>query len=177
MAQFEPRGVEPGGDGLGEDGQLILVDKFCMTDWPGGKILRIGRNEALAQFWGMSLEFGYDEPSNPWMWRVTSTAYLSLAETPFGIFSDRNDVGIVDAASADPNAQVNSDGRSDACRAFGVNIDVRYRFSDALNWFLTGRYRDGQPFTRIWVEESLSQGPVAIMAVGRRDPVPALPSI
>ena len=126
----------------------------------GNEYYELVKTEALAQFWGMSLEFGYDEPQSL-MWRVTSTAYLSLAETPFGIFSDRNDVGIVDAASADPNAQVNSDGRSDACRAFGVNIDVRYRFSEGLNWFLAGRYRDGQPFTRIWVKNRY-----------RRDPLP-----
>ena len=182
MAQFEPKEiVEPGGDGLGEDGQLDsggqALTVYDRTGPAGNEYYELVKTEALAQFWGMSLEFGYDEPSNPWMWRVTSTAYLSLAETPFGIFSDRNDVGIVDAASADPNAQVNSDGRSDACRAFGVNIDVRYRFSEGLNWFLAGRYRDGQPFTRIWVEESLSQGPVAIMAVIAVIPSPASPSI
>ena len=74
---------------------------YDRTGPAGNEYYELVKTEALAQFGGMSLEFGYDEPSNPWMWRVTSTAYLSLAETPFGIFSDRNDVGIVDVASAD----------------------------------------------------------------------------
>ena len=176
-AQFEPvEIVEPGGDGLGEDGRLPgggqALTVYARNGEAGNELYELGHLSSLAQFWGMSLEFGFDEPSNPWMWKVEGTAYLSLAQTPFGIFSDRNDVGLVDEASADPNAQVNRDGRSDACRAFGVNIDVRYRFHDNFRWFLSGRYRDGQPFTRIWVEESLPQGPVAIMAVGRGDPVP-----
>ena len=177
LAQFEAVEItEPGGDGLGEDGKLPdggqALTVYARNGEAGNELYELGHLPSLAQFWGMSLEFGFDEASSPWMWKVEGTAYLSLAQTPFGIFSDRNDVGVVDEASADPNAQVNRDGRSDACRAFGVNIDVRYRFHDNLRWFLFGRYRDGQPFTRIWVEESLPQGPVAIMAVGRGDPVP-----
>ena len=177
LAQFEATEiVEPGGDGLGEDGRLETggqaLTVYARNGETGSEYYQLTHSDSLAQFWGMSLEFGFDEPNHPWMWRVAGTAYLSLAETPFGIFSDRNDVGLVDEASADPNAQVNRDGRSDACRAFGVNIDFRYRVNDSLRWFLSGRYRDGQPFTRIWVEESLPQGPVAVMAVGRGDPVP-----
>ena len=88
--------VEPGGDGLGEDGQLDSGGQaLTVYDRTGLLVTSITNwsTEALAQFWGMSLEFGYDEPSNPWMWRVTSTATKFSGD--FRHFSDRNDVGIV----------------------------------------------------------------------------------
>ena len=177
LAQFSAlEVVDPGGDGLGESGSVV----------PGGRALRVyNRNgdfgdefyelrhaARYAQYWGMSLDFGQFSPSSAFQWKVSATAYLSLAETPFGIFADRNDVGVVGEFSADPNAQINSMGRSDACRAFGVNIDLRYNVSDALTWYFNGRYRDGEPFTRILIVDDLAQGPTAVMAVERGNPVP-----
>ena len=57
MAQFKPKEiVEPGGDGLGEDGQLDsggqALTVYDRTGPAGNEYYELVKTEALAQFWG-----------------------------------------------------------------------------------------------------------------------------
>ncbi|MBI5507600.1 MAG: hypothetical protein HY903_02490 [Deltaproteobacteria bacterium] len=107
-----------------------------------------------------------------WFVNLAATGYWSLAAAPFGLYADANDPGILDAGSADPNHQVNGYGSVDAGRAYHIKLISGLRLDDLLSAALVLRYTDGEPMTRIAVARELPQGPTAVMAVPRGDPIP-----
>jgi hypothetical protein len=164
---------DPGGDGRGEEivpggGQRFTIydrdpasfgtDSFVLT------------NSARADFyWGLEAQL-LSLQREPWFLSLSGTAYLSAGSAPFGSFPDRNDPGVIDEASADPNARAHNRGRYDHDRSYGLHLLAGWTPIEAL-WLSTAlRYRDGQPFTRVVVADSLSQGPTALMAVRRGKP-------
>jgi hypothetical protein len=110
-----------------------------------------------------------------WFVELGVGAWVSVGTAPFGLYADRNDPGIIDEVTADPNARINARGRYDNDRAFSGHLLAALRPGGVLEGLSAGvaaRYRDGEPMTRILVVDDLPQGPTAVMAVPRGDPVP-----
>ncbi|MEK7705173.1 MAG: hypothetical protein AAB426_09460 [Myxococcota bacterium] len=107
-----------------------------------------------------------------WFVDFGASGYFSLGTTPFGIFADRNDGGIIDETSADPNHRINSWGSVDSGRAFGLKLLAGMEPLERLWTSVAIRYRDGEPMSRIVVIEDLPQGATAVMADSRGNPVP-----
>ena len=107
-----------------------------------------------------------------WFLNLGATGYWSLGVTPFGLFPDRNDIGIIDEVSADPNARVNQHGSVDSGRAYHINLAAGINPWSTLTAAVAIRYVDGEPMSRMLVIEDLPQGPTTLMGVARGDPVP-----
>lgn len=103
-----------------------------------------------------------------WFVNLGGAAYVSPGNAPFGSFPDRNDAGIIDEQSAGGNNRRNAFGRYDHDRSFHLKIMAGGEVVEGLWLAVAARYRDGQPFTRIAVE-NLPQGPTAMMAFPRGD--------
>ncbi len=115
--------------------------------------------------------------SSPWFMSLAVSGYWSFAATPFGLFPDRNDTGIINEISADPNSRLRAYGRPDSDRSFGINLLVGSRLEavhpvlHGFEWSALIRYRDGEPMSQFSVRD-LPQGPTAVMDVARGDPIP-----
>ncbi len=163
---------DPGGDGRGEDpapggGQDLTV--YARDPQTAGREIYVLDNaEAPSWFLGAELRLLSVE-TTWWFVNLGATGYWSLSGAPFGSFPDRNDAGVIDEASADPNAGVHQYGRPDSDRSFGVNLMAGLLPREDLSFAMALRYRDGQPITRIVVAE-LPQGATPIMAVPRGGP-------
>ena len=163
---------DPGGDGRGEEtlsggGQELPV--YARVG-PGGDEWYVLGNAAKADFYlGLEAQM-LSVDTRFWFVNIGGAAYLSEGGAPFGSFPDRNDPGIVDEASADPNNRVLQRGRYDHDRSFALNVLAGITPGGGLEASCALRYRDGQPFTRIVVADDLPQGPVALMAVRRGKP-------
>ncbi len=164
---------DPGGDGRGEaraqgGGQELTA--YARDPQSFGTDLYVLDNAHRNDFY-LGLEMQLLTVLQRW-WFVNfgGAAYLSEGGAPFGSFADRNDPGIVDEASADPNQRVLQRGRYDHDRSFALNL-----LAGVMPWHdvlasIALRYRDGEPFTRVVVAEGLPQGPTALMAVARGKP-------
>lgn len=174
---FTPTSVQdPGGDGLGENssgdgpGQALTV--FARNPGTEGtERYALVNDEDTNYYIGSEIQL-YTPKTERWFFTLGASGYWNVGTTPFGIFSDRNDPGIIDAVTADPNARLNERGRIDAGRAFGINLTAGFRPIARMSVGTAIRYRDGEPMTRMFVAPNLPQGPVAVMAVPRGDPVP-----
>lgn len=158
---------DPGGDGRGEvrapDGGQDLT-AYEEARVPGRYVL--SNAPALSYYLGLEAEIR-TEPHPLWFVSVLGATYMARTGAPFGNFADRNDPGIIDEASATANNSVNSFGRQDSDRAFALKILGAVRPIAGMSLGLAARYRDGQPFTRIVVDEALPQGPTALMGTPR----------
>lgn len=151
-----------GDPSVGQEFFLLSNDKR-VHPWVGSELqLRTADDDSTARGWFMSLAL---------------SGYWSLATTPFGLFPDRNDTGVINEVSADPNKQLRQSGRPDSDRSFGINLLAGTDLG-GLHPSLTGwqwstaiRYRDGEPMTSFEVHD-LPQGPTVVMGVDRGDPVP-----
>ena len=165
------RFVDPGGDGRGErrgaDGRQHLAVREV---WPdagfAAKGAQLVNGARLATYYGVELEL-HSPPQAPYFVDVTGAAYLSRGEAPFGNGPDRNDPGILAPEALGPNADLHGWGRYDHDRSFALKVQAGIRPVEGLSLALSGRYRDGQPFTRLAVVEGLTQGPEAVAATGR----------
>jgi hypothetical protein len=158
---------DPGGDGRGEvrgpgGGQDLVVKQEPRVP---ERYLLVNDGQ-LSYYLGLEAEVRA-EPHPRFFVSVLGATYMSRSNAPFGSFADRNDPGIISEASATANNRLNSYGRTDSDRAFALKILAGVRPLPGLSWGLAARYRDGQPFTRIVVDEQLAQGPTALMAVPR----------
>jgi hypothetical protein len=124
-------------------------------------------NDRRPDFWaGAEVEIATVD-TQPWFLSLSAAGYWNPGAAPFGSFPDRNDPGIIDAASADPNARINDYGRYDQDRAFSIKLLAGRRFWEQLLVATALRYRDGEPFSEISVIEGLPQGPTPVMLVPR----------
>lgn len=163
---------DPGGDGRGEErlpegGQLLTVyERAPGTE--GAELYALVNRERDNRYIGAEIQLVSVEERR-WFMNLGGAGYWNIGSGSFGSFPDRNDPGVVDETTADPNARVNQRGRFDQDRSFAVNLLTGVRPLDELSLSTAIRYRDGQPFTRIVVAE-LPQGPTPIMAVWRGAP-------
>ncbi len=166
---------DPGGDGRGEDilpggGQsLAAYERVPGTE--GQELYRLENRLRDNRFIGAELQLVSVEADEvgdrrPWFLNLTAAGYWDVGSGTFGAFPDRNDPGVVNESSADPNARVNDRGRFDHDRAFSIKCLAGLTPIDGLTLSTAIRYRDGQPFSRIVVAE-LAQGPTPIMATWR----------
>ena len=58
-----------------------------------------------------------------------------------------NNIGVYSETSANPNNSYKTVGRLDQDRAYVCRLLVSYKLSKALSFALTGKFKDGQPFT------------------------------
>ncbi len=179
-ARYQPLTItDPGGDGLGEqlgaDGEAQRLIVYGREPGDEGEERYLLSNaDAPDWFVGAELQLA-TVGTRWWFMSLGLSGYWDVGGAPFGLYADRNDPGVIDPASADPNAQVNARGRYDHDRAFGANLLVGLAPQGVLEGLTGGvviRYRDGEPMTRILVVEDLPQGPTAVMAVPRGDPMP-----
>jgi hypothetical protein len=138
----------------------------------GQELYALENVERPAYFAGAELQVAADYGF--WFATLGATGYVSFGTTPFGVFADRNDIGVIDSATADPNLRVNSRGSVDAGRAYHLKLMAGVRPLDDLTGVLVVRYQDGEPITRLIVVEGLPQGPQVLMAERRGDPIPRL---
>ncbi|MBI3178103.1 MAG: hypothetical protein HYZ27_00490 [Deltaproteobacteria bacterium] len=163
---------DPGGDGRGEDpaptgGQDLTV--YARDPQSAGREIYVLDNAGKPSwFLGAELQL-VSVAATWWFVNLGATGYWSFSGAAFGNFPDRNDGGVIDEASADPNNAVHEYGRPDSDRSFGVNLMAGLLPRDDLSVAMALRYRDGQPFTRIVIAE-LPQGPTPLMAVQRGGP-------
>ncbi len=164
---------DPGGDGRGETpapggGQDLTA--YARDASSFGRERYVLTNAELPDFYlGFETQLFLAE-ARSWFLSVGGAAYLSQGDAPFGSFPDRNDPGVIDESSADPNQQALARGRYDHDRSFGLNLLAGWNPLPEALLSMVLRYRDGQPFTRIFVAEALPQGPTALMAVRRSKP-------
>jgi hypothetical protein len=177
--EFSVLFTDPGGDGRGEASHVSQAGQAG-----GGQVLRmvvqspqtlrnqsfVLQNDAQAATY-LGFEFNLVSAQQTW-WFVNlgGSAYLSQGGAPFGNFADRNDPGALDESSASPNAQLHATGRYDRDRAYTLKLLAGVMPLPQLSLAVVGRYRDGQPFTRVVVNPNLPQGPTAAMAVDRGEP-------
>ena len=173
--QFTQTTVEdPGGDGLGETkveggGQLLTAyNRVAGTEGQERYMLTNASRADL--FLGLALEFKMPRTSW-WFVDIAGAAYMSMGSAPIGMHPDRNDPGVVDESSADPNSRLNKRGRYDPGRAFAAHLLMGFAPVIGLELVSILRYRDGQPMTRYLIAD-LDQGPTALMTVARGEPVP-----
>jgi hypothetical protein len=137
----------------------------------GQETYTLTRTRRPAYFLGSEIQLRTDE-DRWWFFNLAATGYWSRGTTPFGLFAERNDTGVISEVSADPNHRIHARGSVDGGRAFHINVMAGARPARGVTAALVLRYRDGEPMTRMAVVEDLPQGPTAIMAVPRGDPVP-----
>lgn len=173
-AQFERVSFhDPGGDGRGEPasagagGQPQLA--YARRGAYGNERYVLTNRTDPTLYLGGELQL-YSIDAEWWFANLGAIGYWSMGRGVYGNFADRNDSGIVDEASADPNHQINERGRFDNDRAFGINILAGIEPLQRLHAAVALKYRDGQPFTRIVVADGLPQGPTGIMATWRGAP-------
>lgn len=159
---------DPGGDGRGETrvpggGQDLTVYNRNLSS-AGSETYVLQNATRPDYFLGLELQLATVTDSW-WFLNLSGTAYLSRGAAQFGSFPDRNDPGVIDESSADPNHRVNSWGRYDHDRSFGLNLLTGVTPLEGLTTALNIRYRDGQPLTRVVVDPNLTQGPTPIMGV------------
>ena len=168
--------ADPGGDGRGEDinvggGQtLTAYDRLPGTE--GQEVYQLRNRGRDNRFIGaevqlVSVEGENDEDYRNWFLNLTAAGYWDIGSGAFGSFPDRNDPGIIDEITADPNARINERGRFDHDRAFSIKTLAGWEPIKGLTGSIAIRYRDGEPFVRTVVAEDLQQGATPIMAVWR----------
>ena len=135
---------------------------YARAGTPGGETYLL-ENDDRPDFWaGTELQL-VTVGERSWFVNLTAAGYWNAGGAPFGVFPDRNDPGIVDPASADPNAQWGEYGRYDQDRSFSIKLLAGGRLWERLLAAATVRYRDGEPFVDFAVIEGLPQGPAPVM--------------
>ncbi len=163
---FRPVSFEdPGGDGRGEDDASEVA--YARTPGTEGDELYLLTNASRFNFYAGASAQLTTVADTWWFVNLSAVGYWSIGAAPFGSFPDRNDQGVIDEVSADPNARVNQRGRPDSDRSFGINLLAGVTPFAGFSAATAIRYRDGQPFVRMLVVEDLPQGPTPIMAVWR----------
>ncbi|MBC7793039.1 MAG: hypothetical protein H7Z43_04985 [Clostridia bacterium] len=162
---------DPGGDGRGEgDATRSAYNRIPGTE--GQELYQLRNRGRDNRFVGaevqlVSVEGETVDDHRPWFLNLTTAGYWDIGSGAFGSFPDRNDPGIIDEITADPNARVNERGRFDHDRAFSIKALSGWEPIKGLTGSLAVRYRDGQPFVRTVVAEDLQQGATPLMAVWR----------
>jgi len=150
------------------DQALRAYERTAGTE--GQERYRLVNGKRDSRYLGAELQLMSD-PDRPWFVSLGGAAYWSLSNAAFGVYPDRNDPGIIDLDSADPNHQVNRWGSPDGARAYHAKLAAGATLWDDLTGGLVVRYTDGEPMTRFRVVE-LSQGPTVLMAESRGNPIP-----
>lgn len=168
---------DPGGDGRGEgrtDGGAGFTPVFDRSPGTNGRELYALTNRERENLYiGAEIQLATIE-RDWWFLNLQAKGYWNIGSATFGVFPDRNDPGILDENSANPNQRINQRGRFDQDRSFGVKLMTGIEPIDNLRSSLSLRYRDGQPFTRMLVLDAADgtggTGEVPIMAVWRGAP-------
>ncbi|HUL75906.1 MAG TPA: hypothetical protein VL691_01475, partial [Vicinamibacteria bacterium] len=163
---------DPSGDIQGpQDDQLLPVydrkpetfglDRYRLTNPPGHTSLH------------QSVELRVEKPVGERLvllaGATASRTETSGANRGFGVLE--NDQGILGELDDDPNADTHSYGRSFFDRAFTIKVAASYRAPGDWRMGAVARYQDGQPFGRLVVVPDLAQGPEAVPATPRGQPV------
>lgn len=168
--------TDPGGDGRGEDlnvdGSQTLLGYDRLPGTEGQEVYQLRNRARDNRFIGaevqlVSVEGETPDDHRPWFLNLTMAGYWDIGSGTFGSFADRNDPGVVDETTADPNARINERGRFDHDRAFSIKALAGVEPIKGLTISGAIRYRDGQPFVRTVVAEDFQQGATPIMAVWR----------
>ena len=161
---------DPGGDGRGEiavagGGQnlpVVRADANTLTQ----PTFLLTNDLQSTYYLGVELNLVSTRQSH-WFLNIGGAAYLSPGNAPFGNGPDRNDPGVVSESSAGLNDSLNAWGRYDHDRSFALKLLAGGMPCANLTLSLAGRYRDGQPFTRLVVDAATPQGPTVLMATER----------
>ncbi|MEO1171172.1 MAG: hypothetical protein AAFX94_03855, partial [Myxococcota bacterium] len=145
---FDRRLVEdPGGDGRGEagtdggEGLTPVFDRRAGTN--GDEIYELVNRDRENLYIGGEVQLATVE-RDWWFLNLQAKGYWNIGAATFGSFPDRNDPGVLDENSADPNQRVNQRGRFDQDRSFGVKIMSGIRLFERFTASTSLRYRDGQ---------------------------------
>lgn len=145
---------DPGGDGRGAertDGGADQTPIFDRTPGTNGQELYELQNRDNPNLYiGAELQLASVE-TTWWFLNLQAKGYWNIGSATYGAFPDRNDPGILDENSADPNQRINQRGRFDQDRSFGINLMTGLEPFENFRSSVSLRYRDGQPFTRIFV--------------------------
>ncbi len=126
----EAFGVQEGGAFFDRPGETRFVLDTVLDD--------------VAAYWGGHLQLLGRGPS--WMLAASFTTYAAIATTPFGSGPIVNDLGRVDASTADPTHRIRGLANVDGDRAFLTRLVAGAALAEGWWLALSFYHRDGQPF-------------------------------
>jgi hypothetical protein len=164
--QFQDPSTGGRGEEPASDGHQYFDAQARQPGGEGQETYVLTNSKQVDFFLGLELQL-LSITNTWWFVNLTGDAYLSVGGAPFGNGADKNDPGIIDESTADPNNRINERGRYNHDRSFGLNIMAGVKPVQGLSLSGILHYRDGEPFTRIVIDSALPQGPQALMALKR----------
>jgi len=95
----------------------------------------------------LSQTMKYQYTSKKFLFSFSWCSYLMSGVSTLGNGPLHNNLGVYSETTANPNIDYKLVGRLDQERAYIARIQVAYKLNKNLNFSLTGKFKDGQPFT------------------------------
>ena len=89
----------------------------------------------------------YQYSNDKFLFSFSWTSYAMFGVSTLGNGPLHNSLGVYSETSANPNILYKLDGRSDPDRAYVARILLSYKINKNLSFALTGKFKDGQPFS------------------------------
>ena len=89
----------------------------------------------------------YQYSNDKFLFSFSWTSYAMFGVSTLGNGPLHNSLGVYSETSANPNILYKLDGRSDPDRAYVARILLSYNINKNLSFALTGKFKDGQPFS------------------------------
>ena len=89
----------------------------------------------------------YQYSNDKFLFSFAWTSYAMFGVSTLGNGPLHNSLGVYSETSANPNILYKLDGRSDPDRAYIARVLLSYNINKNLSFALTGKFKDGQPFS------------------------------
>jgi hypothetical protein len=89
----------------------------------------------------------YQYNSEKFLFSVSWCSYIMCGISTLGNGPLHNNIGVYSETSANPNINYKLVGRNDQDRAYVAHILMSYKVNKNLSFALSGKFKDGQPFT------------------------------
>ena len=106
----------------------------------------------------LSQTMKYQYTSKKFLFSFSWCSYVMAGVSTLGNGPLHNNLGVYSETSANPNINYKLVGRLDQERAYIARIHVAYKLNKNLNFSLTGKFKDGQPFTSFYTKLSTDNG-------------------
>jgi len=89
----------------------------------------------------------YQYSNKKFLFSVSWQSYLMMGISTMGSGPLHNNVGVYSESTANPNTQIKQAGRNDQDKAYIARILMSYKLNKNWNFAMTGKFKDGQPFS------------------------------
>jgi len=100
----------------------------------------------------LSQTMKYQYTTRKFLFSFSWCSYLMSGVSTLGNGPLHNNLGVYSETTANPNINYKLVGRLDQERAYIARIQVAYKLNKNLNFSLTGKFKDGQPFTGFYTK-------------------------